>query len=111
MANSESAKARGDCADLEKSMAEKVELPEVTSGTLERVFAVAEQVMEDWIELTTSATSPGRGVLPTTKQALAWRRVRSVVGRAVVVESRLRRVSADVVEARMLCGLWVYYYK
>lgn len=55
-------------------MEEKDTLPEVTSGTLESVFTVEEQVMLEPSEVTTSATSAGSVVLPTTKQA-DWRGV------------------------------------
>jgi hypothetical protein len=84
-------------------MSEKLVLPEVTSGTLEIVFAVAEQVMSFWIAVTTSATSAGRTSLPTMKQAFVWRVVRA--GRAVAEERRLRRLRAVAVEVRIL-GLW-----
>lgn len=87
---------------MEKSILENVALPDVTSGTLDKVFAVAEQVTSFWIAVTTSATSPGRAVLPTTKQALAWRAKSSVVGRAVEAERMLRMVSAEAVDTRIL---------
>lgn len=82
VANFESANSRGVCVDLLKSIAEKVDAPELTSGTLEIVVAVLEQVIEDWMDVTTSATSAGRAVLPMTKQADACLAVTSV-GRAV----------------------------
>jgi hypothetical protein len=85
------AKAKGVSGDLEKSMEEKVVRPEVTSGTLERVFAVAEQVTVFWREVATSATSAGSAVLPTRKQALFWRAAR---GEAEPRARRERRVMA-----------------
>lgn len=71
VANLERANWRGVCFEVAKLTEEKEVLPEVTSGTLEMVLTVEEQVMEDWIEVTTSATSAGRVVLPMTKQAFA----------------------------------------
>ena len=54
-------------------MDEKVVLPDVTSGTPERVVDELEQVMVLAREVTTSATSAGRVVEPIMKQASAWR--------------------------------------
>lgn len=73
VANSERANVRGESEEAEKSMEENVVEPEVTSGTPEIVVLEVSQVMTDWMEVTTSATSAGRVVLPTMKQALAWR--------------------------------------
>jgi hypothetical protein len=89
VANSLRAKASGVSFDLEKSMEEKDVRPDVTSGTLERVFAVAEQVTVFWREVATSATSAGSAVLPTRKQAAFWRELR---GEAEVRARRERRV-------------------
>ena len=102
VANSPSAKSSGVWEDREKSIAENVALPDDTSGTLESVVAVLEQVTSFWMAITVLATSAGRAVLPITKQALAWRCVRDVVGRAVLVERMLRMVSTDVGEVRMV---------
>lgn len=71
MANVESANCSGVCFEVAKLMEEKEVVPEVTSGTLEMVLTVLEQLMEDWMEVTTVATSAGRVVLPMTKQAFA----------------------------------------
>lgn len=92
VANSLRAKASGEEEDLLKSMEEKEIEPDVTSGTLERVLAVAEQVMVFWREAATSATSAGSAVVPTTKQALAWRV--AMMGVAAPRERREKRVTA-----------------
>lgn len=94
VANSSSAKPRGDRLDWLKSMSEKEVVPEVTSGTEERVFAVAEQVMVLASEVATSATSAGRVSVPTTKQAV-WRGLREV-GMAEVREKREMRAMVEV---------------
>lgn len=69
MANSDNAKARGDCDESAKLIEEKETEPEVTSGTPPSVLAAAEHVIEDWMEFTLSSTSAGSAVLPTTKHA------------------------------------------
>lgn len=94
VANSSKAKASGERLDWLKSMDEKVVAPEVTSGTEERVFAVAEQVMVLARESATSATSAGRVSVPTTKQAV-WRGLREV-GKAAARERRDAKVMALV---------------
>jgi hypothetical protein len=76
--------------EREKSMEEKDTAPEETSGTEERVLAVAEQVIVLAREVATSATSAGRAVLPTMKQAGDWRVVRR--GEAKDRERRVVRV-------------------
>lgn len=98
VANCASANSSGVCDDWEKSMVENVAPPEETSGTLEIVVAVVEQVMLFWMADTVSATSPGSAVVPIMKQALACRDVRAVVGRAVEADSMLRMASAEEVE-------------
>lgn len=92
VANSLSAKASGEDEEVLKSIDEKDTEPEVTSGTLERVLAVAEQVTVFWREVATSATSAGSAVVPTRKQALAWRVV--MMGVVAPRESREKRVIA-----------------
>jgi hypothetical protein len=106
VANSWSAKARGDWLEREKSMLLKDTAPLETSGTEERVFAVAEQVTVFASELATSATSAGRVVVPTMKQALFWR-VERARGEARVRARRVVRVS--VVESIVVvCGVeWI----
>jgi hypothetical protein len=59
-------------------MEEKDTPPEETSGTPERVVVEVSQVIEFWIAVTVSWTSAGRAVLPTMKQAWAWRAVREM---------------------------------
>ncbi len=76
VANSDSANARGDFDDAAKLIEEKETEPAVTSGTPEIVFAEAEQVIEDWMAFTLSATSAGSVVSPMTKHAFAAREVR-----------------------------------
>lgn len=71
VANMERANCKGVWLDVAKLTDEKETLPDVTSGTLEMVFVLAEHVIVDWMSVTTSATSAGRAVLPTTKQAVA----------------------------------------
>lgn len=53
-------------------MEEKVTPPAETSGTLDKVFLEASQVILDSREAAASETSWGRTVLPTMKQAF-WR--------------------------------------
>lgn len=69
--------------EVAKFTEEKETAPEVTSGTLEMVV-VLPQVIEDWTLVTAAATSAGRAVVPTTKQAFA-RDVRGAEGVLVVV--------------------------
>lgn len=71
MANSESANVSAEVEASAKLMLEKVVEPDVTSGTL-AIVVVSEQVMLDPRAVTTSATSAGRVVDPTMKQA-DWR--------------------------------------
>lgn len=71
--------------DLEKSMLLNVAFPEVTSGTVAMVVLVVEQVTLSTMAVTESCTSAGRAVLPTTKQALAWRDSRGAVGHSLLV--------------------------
>lgn len=71
VANFDKAKASGVSVDVEKSMEEKVWVPDVTSGTEEMVLTELEQVMEDWMEVTVSITSWGRVIEPMMKHAFA----------------------------------------
>lgn len=71
VANVERAKFSGVSEDWVKSMEENDIPPEETSGILEMVVWVFEQVMLDWMLVTVSWTSAGRVVLPITKQAVA----------------------------------------
>lgn len=73
-------------------MDEKDVAPDVTSGTPEIVLAFAEHVIAFCTDVTVSATSAGRTVLPTTKHAAAWRELRKVVGMAVVSAKSERMV-------------------
>lgn len=88
VANSCKAKASGDKEEREKSTLEKVVVPDVTSGTLERVFAVVEHFMMGVRVVTMVATSAGRAVVPGVKQAFAWRVERRGCERVVVVKRR-----------------------
>jgi hypothetical protein len=97
VANFWSANWSGVCEDLEKSTSENVAPPEETSGTPEMVLAELLQVTALWTEVTTSATSAGSAVLPTTKQALACRVAMSVMGSAVVAERMLKKANAKEV--------------
>lgn len=89
VANSDSAKARGDCDESAKLMEEKETEPEVTSGTPPRVFADAEHVIEDWMEFTLSSTSAGSAVLPMTKHAFAARVGREARNLRLVTQDRI----------------------
>lgn len=90
MVNLSRANCKGVWEDWEKSMLEKLTLPDVTSGTLESVFAVVEQVMLDWMVVTTSATSAGRAVVPGVKQAEDWRVVRGAAEARVARKMAVR---------------------
>lgn len=59
--------------DFVKSIELKEVVPDVTSGTPERVVLEVSQVMTPWIAVTVSCTSAGSVVLPTMKQAFACR--------------------------------------
>ena len=94
VANSASAKARGVRGDAVKSTAEKDVVPEVTSGTEERVLEVAEQVTVFWRDVAIFETSVGRGVVPIIKQGWVWRvRMMGGFGRADVRARLARRVA------------------
>jgi hypothetical protein len=84
------ANSRGVLPEVLKSILEKVWLPEVTSGTFSSVFALASQVTEAWIWLTTSEVSAGSASLPMMKHALPCRGVMLAVGAAMA--RPLRRV-------------------
>lgn len=70
VANSLSANPRGVRFESLKLMSENETSPDVTSGTLAIVLVVP-QVTSFWMAAALSATSAGRTLLPTTKQALA----------------------------------------
>lgn len=71
VANLSSANARGVSEDVAKLMSEKVCVPDVTSGTPERVVTAVLQVTEDSMAVSTSMTSWGSTVEPITKQGVS----------------------------------------
>lgn len=82
-------------------------LPEVTSGTPERVVRVDEHVMLDARVVAMAETSAGRGLEPGRKQGallLDWRGRREGAGRAVV---RVRRAVRARVVVVVMAGAMV----